>query len=317
MKEIGGYFEMKFNVQESYYKGAIELNTARNCFEYILLAKKVKHIYIPHYICDVMLEPLNKHKIKFNYYNIDNNLDPILSESIKKDAFFLYTNYFGIKQKTINNLTNRISNLIIDNTMAFYARPAENIDTFYSARKFFGVPDGAYLFTSKVLDVKFEDDHSYDRMNHLFKRVELGANNSYEDFLQNDYKLYNQPIRNMSATTKLLLSQIDYSNYKHIRERNFLFLHSYLGKINELNFDLFDLNGPMFYPFLYDSEELKTKLIRNKIYVPTLWNNVLETANKKSFENYLTRYLLALPIDQRYTLEDMRFILKIIDLFHS
>ena len=48
MKEIGGYFELQLRKGEHYHKGALQLNTARNCLEYILRAKKYKKIYIPY-----------------------------------------------------------------------------------------------------------------------------------------------------------------------------------------------------------------------------------------------------------------------------
>jgi len=294
MKEIGGYFEMSFDNKQPFHKNAIELNTARNCFEYIILARQVKKIYIPHYTCEVMLEPLKRHNINYEYYYLDKNLDPIIPDSFQKDDFLLYTNYFGIKQRTVESLSFTIRHLIIDNSMAFYAKPLENIDTFYSARKFFGVSDGAYLYSNMIMDEKIEIDYSYNRMLHLFKRIELGANDAYHFFLENDFSLYNQPIRQMSKITRQIMSSINYSDIKNIRERNFLFLHSFLVGYNELQIDISYLNGPMFYPFL-NTLELKTKLIANKIYV-------------------LTNNLLALPIDQRYAIEDMKFILKIIDL---
>lgn len=110
------------------------------------------------------------------------------------------------------------------------------------------------------------------------------------------------------------MAGVDHLKYKFIRERNFLFLHHTLGKYNELQIDISDLNGPMFYPFLFDNEALRSKLIQNKIYVPHLWKNTLETAKEKSFEHYLTDKLFALPIDQRYSLNDMQFILNTIGL---
>ena len=45
---IGGYFELELRSGERYHKDALCLNTARNCFEYILLARKYKKVYIPY-----------------------------------------------------------------------------------------------------------------------------------------------------------------------------------------------------------------------------------------------------------------------------
>ena len=71
MSVIGGYFELELNRSGEYYPVAIDLNSARNALEYILRVKKPKRIYIPYYICSSVLEPINKLKIPFIFYHID------------------------------------------------------------------------------------------------------------------------------------------------------------------------------------------------------------------------------------------------------
>jgi len=313
MKEIGGYFELEFNQKQSFHPNAIALNTARNCFEYILKAKNINKIFMPYYTCDVMLEPIQKLNIEFEYYHIDSNLEPEINEENSKDDPVLYTNYFGLKQKVINRLSKKFKNLIIDNSQAFYQKRVKNTDTFYSARKFFGVPDGAYLYTDKFLPSnEIEQDFSFKRISHLVKRIELGANAAYPDFLKNDKTLYNQPIRRMSRFTEMALTSIDYDTPKTIRERNFLYLHNELVDKNELSIDLDDLSGPMFYPFLYKKEGIRKLLLKKNIYVPTLWENVYTVTKKDDFEQYLTNFLIPLPIDQRYTISDMAYIISVL-----
>jgi dTDP-4-amino-4,6-dideoxygalactose transaminase len=69
----------------------------------------------------------------------------------------------------------------------------------------------------------------------------------------------------------------------------------------------------MFYPFVIEQGDLKQKLISQKIYVPTLWRNVYQTTNAGSMEQYFADHLCALPIDQRYDLDDMKYIVKLIN----
>lgn len=316
MKEIGGYIELEFKQGEPYHCNAIALNTARNCFEYVLRAKNIKKIFIPHYTCEVMMEPINKLGVDFEYYHIDSNLEPCLNVQTLQNNPVLYTNYFGIKQNCIKKLFKKYRNLIIDNSQAFYHPQVESIDTFYSARKFFGVPDGAYLYTKKILsDTVIEPDFSYNRTSHLIKRIEMGANAAYPDFLENDNMLYNQPIRKISAFSKVVLASIDYKTSKNIRERNFLYLHNILSHKNELKIDLSDLSGPMFYPFLFRGEKIRKNLLENRIYVPALWKNVFITTKKSDFEQYLTNWLYSLPIDQRYDISDMKYIISVLKSF--
>ena len=47
MNEIGGYLEFEQLVSNEYYSNLIRLNSARNALYYVILAKKIKKLYIP------------------------------------------------------------------------------------------------------------------------------------------------------------------------------------------------------------------------------------------------------------------------------
>lgn len=57
-----------------------------------------------------------------------------------------------------------LKNLIVDNVQVFYTPPIKGLDTIYTCRKFFGVPDGAYLYTDCILAESIPYDKSYDRL---------------------------------------------------------------------------------------------------------------------------------------------------------
>ena len=309
-KEIGGYFGLELNQSKPYHERAIELNTARNAFEYILRANNYTKVYLPYYTCEVMLEPLNKLNIPYEFYQIDKSFYPIFNKAIKQNEAFVYTNYWGINQNNVKNLKNRFgNNLIVDNSQAFYAKPLENTDTFYSSRKFFGVADGAYLYCKNRLNEEFSQDESYERMSHLLKRIDLSAAQGYNDFKTNDDSLINQPIKLMSKLTKAILESVDYNKVAKIRRDNFEFLHKKLKDLNVLSFELDDESVPMVYPFLIKRDGLKQELINNKIFVATYWPMVKEKAPTDSFERYLYDYLLPLPVDQRYNTNNLNSII--------
>ena len=309
MKEIGGYFELELENGPPYHTG-LALNTGRNAFEYVLRNRKYKKIYLPYYICDALLEPLSKLKIPHVFYHIDESLEPINIFCDEQDEALLFVNYFSLKNGYVSKLSQQYENLIIDNSQAFFCPVIPQIDTFYSARKFFGVPDGAYLYTITKLEESLEEDYSFNRMAHLINRIELGAEQGYKDFLQNEERLSNQPIRFMSKMTKSILGNIDYEGVKKCREENFKYLHKHLSGINALNIHPENIHGPMVYPFLYGKEGIKEKMIDKKIFVPTYWPNVLKQCKSKDWEYYLAKYLIPLPIDQRYDFQQMNFILE-------
>lgn len=313
MKAIGGYFSLELPRYEEYHKGALRLNTGRNCLEYILRSRKYKKVYIPYYTCEVILEPFKKTGTEYEYYHINYDFELVSDVCIGKDEALLYTNYYGLKQRYVEHLAERYGQqLIIDNTQAFYAKPIEGIDTFYTCRKFFGVPDGAYLYTDHLLDVELEQDQSYERMDSLTKRIDLSPEAGYQDFHNISKSLVGQPIKRMSKLTQRMMLGIDYDNIARCRRTNFMTLRNALCDSNCSNLPLNDDIVPMVYPYMVAKEGLREKLIANKVFVARYWPNVLDWTEKGSIEYQLTEQMLPLPIDQRYGEEDMKKIIELV-----
>lgn len=308
---VGGYFSLELPLVEEYHKDALRLNTGRNCLEYILQSRGYKKVYLPYYICSVVLEPFEKLGVQYVFYHVDERLELKDNLSVKAGEALLYVNYFGLKQRYVEHLAEQYgTSLIIDNTQAFYAKPVKGIDTFYSCRKFFGVSDGAYLYTDKLLGGEFEQDESYDRMSHLLRRIDLGAESGYDDFRKNDDRLSGQPIRRMSRLTHRLMRGIDYEGVANRRRANYRLLESELGESNKIILDLEDDAVPMVYPYLTSVEGLRERLIADKVFVACYWPDVLDWVNEASFEYCLASQMLPLPVDQRYGEEVMNGMVK-------
>lgn len=313
MGTIGGYFSLELPLREEYHKDAIRLNTGRNCLEYILRAHGYKKVYVPYYTCEAVMEPINKLGIPYEFYHIDILFEIRDRFTLKADEALLYTNYFGLKQHYVEQLAEKIgSRLIVDNTQAFYAKPLPGIDTFYTCRKFFGVADGAYLYTDMHLEEGFEQDKSFNRMAHLLKRIDLSAEQGFKDYQNIEVCLDNQPIRWMSKLTQRIMQSIDYEAAAKKRRESFHYLHEALGKENNLGLSLEEDAVPMVYPFLAPIKGLRDKLIENIIFVARYWPNVLEWTTEKDIEYLFAFQMQPLPIDQRYGEEDMKRIIEII-----
>jgi hypothetical protein len=313
MNPIGGYFELELRKGEEYHKNAIRLNTGRNALELIFKVKQYKKVFIPYYTCDVILEPFNKLKIDYEFYSIDEKFEPLFNyNKIKENEGFLYINYFGLKDSFISTLSMDCKNLIIDNSQAFYSLPEPGIPTFYSCRKFFGVPDGAYLFMESGDTINFPADVSLNRLLPLVKRIEFGPEEGYNDYKINEQNLVGQPILHMSKLTRAIMCNIDYEFIKTRRRDNFFFLIQNLSKYNKLNIELAEDSVPMVYPFLINKPDLKQKLFDNKIYIATYWPNALGWTKKDSLEYKYAQQIVHLPIDQRYALTNYIDVIKII-----
>lgn len=315
-KAIGGYPELELRKGEHYHKDALCLNTARNSLEYILRAKQYTKVYMPYYTCEVMLEPLKKCNIDFEFYHINLELEPIELCELKSTEAFLYTNYYGLKQDCVVRLAEKYGKqLIVDNAQAFFAKPLKGIDTFYSARKFFGVADGAYLYTDTILDFQLEKDISYERMKHLLIRADVDAESGYADFRKNDDSLNNNPIRLMSNLTEKILCSIDYDNIKRIRRENYILLDTKLSSSNGLSLFLDDESVPMVYPYFTNKILLRKSLIENRIFVAKYWDKTLGTDKCTDNEYILSESLLPIPINDMHDNKNINRIINIISKY--
>lgn len=310
-KSIGGYFELELPQGAEYHTKAIALNTGRNCLEYILRVRGYKHVYLPYYSCEVLLEPFNKLGVDITFYHINDRLELDEEIQLQEGEALLCINYFGLKEEYVETLATKYGKqLIVDNTQAFYAKPIEGLDTFYSCRKFFGVPDGAYLYCDKQLDMELEQDQSWERMTYLLKRIDISPEAAYKDFSRLDNQLKGNPIRTMSSLTHRIMASIDYSLVKTKRRDNYMLLESALSEKNGISLPLAGDAVPMVYPYLSTDLELRHRLINNKIYVATYWPNVLDWCNEDNSEYQLTQLSLPLPIDQRYGEDRIKLIIE-------
>ena len=219
---------------------------------------------------------------------------------------FLYLiNYYGQLEKNyLEKLLAGHKRVIVDNAQDFFCGPIEGVDTIYTCRKFFGVPDGAYLYTDAQADFTLQADFSYDRMEFLLGRYECGAEKFYQNYRENEAWMDKQGLSAMSALTHNILRSIDYERVEQTRTGNAKRLDAGLGENNLLTVK--NMTGAYLYPyFCADGEKLRKKLIERKIFVPVLWQNVLEDCDIDTAEYNFSKNMVPLPCDQRYTENDM------------
>jgi hypothetical protein len=82
--------------------------------------------------------------------------------------------------------------------------------------------------------------------------------------------------------------------------------------INLLNFTNSLDYTPFIYPLMVNDKNLRTYLIKYKIFVPKYWDEALERENITTIEKDFVNKIIPLPIDQRYNLDDMKRIVQVI-----
>ena len=316
MKPIGGYFELAEREQgEFIHKDGVLLNTGRNALEWILLSfGNVRKVYLPYYTCDVVLEPLTRLGIAFQFYHINDQLEIDDDVNLGEYEYLVVNNYFGVKDAYIEHVVARYGcKVIVDCAQAFFAPVLAGVKMFYSARKFVGVADGGIAYGVEGA-LPYKEEESLSHSAHLFIRKELGAEAGFATYQKDEERLNNQPVQRMSSFTEDILRNIDYSKVVKRRKQNYARLEKALGALNILNLPNMSLfASPMAYPLMVENAvELRNRLIEQKVFVPRFWPN--EHIQDERVNGYsLSEAILPLPIDQRYGEEDMNRIVEIIN----
>ena len=312
MREIGGYIELDTYRLPMLHEDAVALNCGRNALAYVLRARKIRRLWIPKFICDSVTKVCEREDVPYTLYGIGTDFRPSGDISLKDGEWLYFVNYYSqFDNNQIAEYVNRYERVIVDNAQSYFQMPIPHVDTIYTCRKYFGVADGAFLYTDAELNEEYPQDESYERMHFLLGRFERTASEFYREYAANNDLFYQEPVKRMSKLTMNLLHGIDYSAFEQKRKENFSTLHEELKSINQLQLN--PTAGTFMYPLLIDNgAAIRKELQKQKIYIPTLWPDVFSFAGKDDPEYRMAENLLPLPIDQRYGTEDIKYLLEVI-----
>lgn len=152
-------------------------------------------------------------------------------------------------------------------------------------------------------------DESFERMHFLLGRYERSASEFYAEYVENNHFFRDEPVKEMSKLTENLLHGIDYEMVRKSRTRNFAYLHDKLYSMNKLNLSVPD--GAFMYPlYIENGEKIRKQLQAKKIFIPTLWPAVFNLCGEKELEYDMAKNILPIPVDQRYGIEDMDYLIE-------
>ncbi|RDC55820.1 hypothetical protein DU508_16295 [Pedobacter chinensis] len=319
MKEIGGYFELELHQgNANFHDTPYRFNSGRAALGFILDNLKPVNVYVPFYTCDALLEPLKKLGINYTFYEIDQSLEIKSLPKLLANEMLLYINYFDIKVKYTEYLSQRYKDkLICDCTQSYFLKGNGVSWYFNSCRKFFGVPDGSFLYTPKETDwlsiyEQLEPNENFLTA-HLFARFNGETQKGYP-FFQDNEALNGQQISQISKLSSYLLSNIDEQHAINSRKANFGFLHQALKDSNHLPILPSVDSSSSFYPYLPGKLMDKRQFWKLLVFIPNFWNECVQRQGNEQFptEVYLSEHLIPIPIDHRYQSEDLVRILDII-----
>lgn len=308
--EFGGYLPFELNEKKEYYVtnekySVLSLNNGRTAIWYAMKQMNVKKVVLPLFYCPTVIDML-KEDYEIDFYRLNDNFLPEIDDTILgKQVAVILVNFYGVLEQALKPFIQKYKNIIIDNAHAFFSEPVigDNIYNVYSCRKFIGVADGAYVVAKSFNEiVDLDTEISYERYLHLLKSIEFQTSDAYDLNLMNE-RYVGSTRKHMSKLTKKILSSVDYEEVKHKRISNFNILHSNLHSYQR--FENIPKNIPAYCYPLYLSQDIRDKLIARKIWVPTMWRELIIKDLENSYEYNYSKRVACLPIDQRYSSLDM------------
>lgn len=311
MKEYGGYIELDTYRLPMLHEGAIPLNCGRSGLAYLIRAKGIRKLCLPAFLCDSVEKVCQREGVALRYYAVGFDFHPE-ALALEDDEWLYLVNYYGqLDNEALARYARKYPRLIVDQSQAYFQMPLEHVDTIYTCRKFFGVADGAFLYTDTLLSDPLPVDESFDRMHFLLGRFERSASEFYGEYSANNRFFATEPVKQMSRLTRNLLHAIDYDTIRQRRTKNYQVLANHFSQQNPLQ--LRNVEGAFAYPlYAQNGPEIRAVLAKEKIYIPTLWPNVLQSIDPARPEYRMVKNILPLPCDQRYDKTDMEYIASMV-----
>lgn len=302
----------------------------------ILKNKKINSVYFPSYCCQSMLQPFIDLGINIKFYDVyyDNGLKFNINQNQQCDIFFAM-NYFGFSKgrmdKYINQFKQRGITVIEDITHSLLSKDQYNVNSDYmiaSLRKWFPILSGGIAFKNNGSFYVLKKEETLNEMIQIRKLAMINKKNyikedepiEKQDFL-NKYSVANKMLNknykllNIDKYSIQILNSLNIKSIINKRRKNSEILFERLSKKKEIKLLFNEMNKfdcPVFFPIVFNSKKKRDfthkYLINNNIYCPIHW----------PIPNYLERYkktniydiVLSLIIDQRYSEEDMNYIIK-------
>ncbi len=262
---------------------------------------------MPFYTCDSLLEPAIERGINVEWYALDEHLAPMGLSIPGNDELIVLVDHFGVRSTATRALAVELGpRAILDETHAFYAgAPPAGLWSFNSARKFFGVPDGGYVFGPHALPPPGQRN-TKGSADHLVLGALGETTAALEAFRANEAGMMSDIVAG-SVLGKALLSRYDHRAMRAQRAMNAARAHEVLGHLNELDIELDANCAPLCYPLLLKEPVALAPLHAAGLFIPRYWPELQQRSRRAEFAKEVERAerLIAFPIDQRYSVEEV------------
>ncbi|MDB4693862.1 hypothetical protein OAF30_00360 [Flavobacteriales bacterium] len=141
----GGFIGFEDDAPLSIHSNTLRINAARFSLDLVKAEYNPRRIHVPAYCCHSIKHSLSRLSIEMVEYELLEAFSIKDVDKIPRDEWVLLLNYWGLFEHKIEFYCKRFPKVIIDNTQAFFAPLTKDQIAFNSARRFFGVPNGAFV----------------------------------------------------------------------------------------------------------------------------------------------------------------------------
>ena len=287
-------------------------------------ALRPRAAWLPSYLCGVMADPFMRQGIAVKFYGVSHRLT-LSSEDWIADVnpgdMVVAIHYFGFPNRTFPaaRIKERGAFLVEDASQALFLPQVfpESSCILYSPRKFLGVPDGGILVS--------RDDPGLDAipldappeawwklavamaLNRRDADLTAAPENEWYRMFQEYEASYPVGLYGISELSRMLLEATDFDVIRSRRRANYLILLERLSAYavyRELGDGVTPLGFPVRTPAARRDAVLQ-RLYAGRIYPPVHWRIAGAAPSEYRDSHELSRGMMTLICDQRYTRSDM------------
>lgn len=315
---------------------AICLRSGRDALKVIAREYESSIVLVPALSCDSMVLPFVMYGFEIKYYPYSCNYSGIVenierfiqSKGSTKQILLLYMDYFGhqsFSDADLYHLKNLYPELIFveDRTHTLLSSQNRFFKADYtiaSIRKWLNIPDGGLLWTNRSLKNSFfNEDTSFSDIRLRAQCMRRDYFNTGNESVKTEYRKIFSSVSNvldcnmeptrMSLYAYYLIKMADFDAIKSVRKRNSSALISILQESGIKMLQNNTGSSDLYVPFLIEDRDKKqSKLSAIGIFNTIIWPISTEQENACQVTRKTVKSMLAAPCDQRYTIDDMKYI---------
>jgi len=313
-------------------------DSGRSALKELLASLKQGVVLLPEFICTSVIDCFPHSSLRFYSITEDFQIDlHDLQSKVDANVSLVYVmHYFGCVQnaETLSYLRGLRENedvQIIEDTTHSIFSSAHTVGDYCiaSLRKWFPIPNGGVLYSRNKLpfsDVSIPKSIKNERfiamiLKTLFLNGTLDCNKEYREIFSNCEKELDRQkgIFSMSYLAEFLVGCFDIDELKQKRRRNYQFLKH---KLLELGIrpacEIFISDCPFVLPiFVSNRDSLRQYMADNRIYCAVHWPFDGINLSERQHAKRLSEKLISLPIDQRYDLDAMQYMVDVLQRYRG